>query len=93
MLPSILTSLVLAVCSSLALSISTPRTLQGKCTTKLQRRAWHTFTTEEKRAYINADLCLMKLPATLGLNGTKNRFEELQAIHQVQASITHGVVS
>ena len=35
----------------------------------------------------------MKLPAILGLAGAKNRFEELQWIHQTQASITHGVVS
>lgn len=53
----------------------------------------HSFTAQEKRAYIDAELCLMALPATLGLRGAKNRFEELQAIHQVQAAITHGVVS
>jgi len=52
----------------------------------------HTFTIEEKRAYIDAELCLIKLPATLGLPGAKNRFEELQSVHQVQAAITHGVV-
>ncbi|KAK3314267.1 hypothetical protein B0H66DRAFT_577922 [Apodospora peruviana] len=86
-----LVSLLLATSSTgSTLAVSTPRTANGACTTKLQRRAWHTFSVEEKKAYVNADLCLMKLPATLGLNGTKNRFEELQAIHQVQSSITHG---
>ncbi|GAB1316309.1 hypothetical protein MFIFM68171_06519 [Madurella fahalii] len=86
-----LTSLLLAACTSPVWAVSTLRAPNGTCTTKLQRRAWHTFTVEEKKAYIDADLCLMSLPATLGLNGTKNRFEELQAIHQVQSSITHGV--
>ncbi|KAL2256374.1 hypothetical protein VTK26DRAFT_4913 [Humicola hyalothermophila] len=91
MLPSILTAFLLAVCSGPVQATSTPRAPNGTCTNKLQRKAWHTLSPEEKRAYIEADLCLMKLPATLGLNGTKNRFEELQAIHQVQSSIIHGV--
>jgi len=76
-----------------AKAASTPRAPNGTCTVKLQRRAWHTFSLAEKKAYIDAELCLMKLPATLGLAGAKNRFEELQWIHQTQASITHGVVS
>lgn len=53
----------------------------------------HSFTTEEKKAYIDAELCLMERPATLGLPGAKNRFEELQSIHQIQAYIVHNVVS
>jgi tyrosinase len=61
---------------------------------KLTRRCGrHTFSPREKRAYIEADLCLMRLPANLGLPGARNRFEELQSIHQRQAAITHGVVS
>jgi tyrosinase len=53
----------------------------------------HSFTSCEKRAYIDAELCLMERPATLGFPGAKNRFEELQYIHVVQAYITHNVVS
>ncbi len=34
----------------------------------------------------------MKKPATLGLAGAKTRFDELQAIHQLQAYSTHFVV-
>ena len=52
----------------------------------------HTLTDDEKASYIEAELCLMDKEATLGLNGTKNRFEELQAAHQIQADIVHGVV-
>ena len=52
----------------------------------------HTLTNAEKSAYINAELCLMKKPATLGLRGAKTRFDELQAIHQLQAYSTHFVV-
>jgi len=69
--------------------------LRGRatCTAKLQRKAWHTLTTDEKADYIKAELCLMERPATLGMRGTRNRFEELQWIHQIQAGIVHGVVS
>jgi len=62
-----------------------------KCTKKLKRKAWHKHTAKEKKAYIDAELCLMAKPATLGLPATQNRFEELQSIHQIPASITHGV--
>ncbi|KAK4450357.1 tyrosinase [Podospora aff. communis PSN243] len=83
----------LAVFASTAAAIPkpTPRSPCGKCKHKLQRRAWHTFSDEEKRAYIDAELCLMNRPATLGLPGARNRFEELQSIHQVQSAIIHGV--
>jgi len=52
----------------------------------------HTFSREEKLAYLDAEKCLMKLPATLGLPGTRTRFDELQAAHAMQAEVTHGVV-
>lgn len=92
-LPTMLFSLFLTSLLITADAVSTPRAPNGTCTSKLQRRAWHTFSLQEKKAYIDAELCLMKLPANLGLTGAKNRFEELQWIHQTQASITHGVVS
>ncbi|KAH8727573.1 hypothetical protein GQ44DRAFT_725108 [Phaeosphaeriaceae sp. PMI808] len=56
-----------------------------------KRRAWHTFSKAEKKAYIDAELCLMKKPATLGLKGTTNRHEEHQAAHQLQSYATHFV--
>ncbi|KAL1836325.1 hypothetical protein VTJ49DRAFT_5309 [Mycothermus thermophilus] len=92
-LPSLL--VLLSACGgSMAAAVArstTPRARDGTCTTILQRRAWHTFTDEEKRAYIDAELCLMAKPATLGLKGTKNRFEELQWTHQHQSNIVHNV--
>ena len=59
---------------------------------KLNRRNRHTYTDTEKKAYIDAELCLMSKEATLGLSAAKNRHEELQALHVLQAGITHGVV-
>ncbi|KAH7112119.1 hypothetical protein B0J11DRAFT_598072 [Dendryphion nanum] len=61
------------------------------CTSKGKRRAWHKFSNTEKVAYINAELCLMQKPATIGLPGAKTRFDEFQAIHQLQAYATHFV--
>lgn len=52
-----------------------------ECTKKLQQKAWHTLTNKQKKDYINADLCLMGKPATLGLPATTNRFKELQSIY------------
>ncbi|KAK0737959.1 hypothetical protein B0T18DRAFT_335390 [Schizothecium vesticola] len=71
----------------LALAVS------AECTSPAQRKAWHKLTNAEKSAYINAELCLMKTPATLGLRGAKTRFDEFQSIHQLQAYSTHFVGS
>lgn len=51
----------------------------------------HTFTDDEKLEYLNAELCIMSIPATLGLPGCNTLFDELQANHQIQAASVHGV--
>ncbi|KAK2737146.1 hypothetical protein FQN55_001262 [Onygenales sp. PD_40] len=63
----------------------------AECTTPAQRRAWHTFTNDEKLAYINAELCLMELPAKTDLNGPVTRFDDLQAVHVYGAYMVHFV--
>jgi tyrosinase len=62
------------------------------CTIKGKRRPWHTLTNLEKSAYIDAELCLMAKPATLGLPAAQTRFDEFQAVHQLQSYATHYVV-
>jgi len=57
----------------------------------LQRKAWQALTKREKLAYLDATKCLMKLPATYGFPGTRTRFDELQAVHIMQAEWTHEV--
>ncbi|KAF2187156.1 Di-copper centre-containing protein, partial [Zopfia rhizophila CBS 207.26] len=44
-----------------------------------------------KLAYIEAEKCLMKLPAKLGLEGVRTRFDELQQVHVLQTEMVHGV--
>lgn len=51
------------------------------------------MTDVEKRAYIDAELCLMSLPATMGFNGSTNRFEDLMYVHIDQTNVVHDVVS
>jgi tyrosinase len=63
---------------------------QNTITSDKQHR--HTLSNTEKLDYIDAELCLMKAPAKLGLPGARTRFDEFQAIHQLQAYATHHVV-
>lgn len=63
----------------------------GKCTHKLQRRSWQTLSNTEKKAYIDAELCLMwHLPAKSGLTAAVSRFDDLIKAHQNQSSLVHG---
>jgi len=70
---------------------SIPRAPAAKCRKKLRRKPWHTLSTKEKKDYIDAELCLINKPATLGLPDATNRFEELQQIHRIPAAISHNV--
>ncbi|RBQ89001.1 hypothetical protein VDGD_07137 [Verticillium dahliae] len=80
---------LLAASSALALPAAEKR--QSQCTQPTQRRAWHTLADEEKKAYIDAELCLMGKEATLGLRGAVTKFDELQSVHVAQAELTHSV--
>ncbi|KAF4545856.1 Amino acid transporter [Lasiodiplodia theobromae] len=63
----------------------------SSCTTKAQRKAWHSLTTAERHAYIDAELCLMSSPPKSGLEGAKYRWDELHWVHVVQSNVIHGV--
>lgn len=84
----------LLACSSLvAAAPSKSDNGTSTCTTKTQRKAWHKMTNTEKSAYIDAELCLMSTPATLGLAGTQNKFDELLYCHVWQSNVIHYSVS
>lgn len=51
----------------------------------------HSLSTAERQAYIDAELCLMSKPGTLGLRGGRTKFDEFQSIHVSQAEIAHFV--
>ncbi|TLS26409.1 hypothetical protein PpBr36_05572 [Pyricularia pennisetigena] len=86
-------SFIKVACYSLMGCSLLPFVAGEPCTNPGQRRAWHTLDNTEKKAYIDAELCLMAKPATLGLPGAKTRFDELQASHQLQAFATHNVAA
>ncbi|PVH93785.1 Di-copper centre-containing protein [Periconia macrospinosa] len=64
---------------------------QAACKSPIQRKAWHNLTKEEKKSYIDAEKCLMSLPAKLGLTGARTRFDEFQKIHVLHTPLIHGV--
>ncbi|KAH9904731.1 Di-copper centre-containing protein [Xylariomycetidae sp. FL2044] len=87
------TSLTLALGAlPLIAAIQTPyvRT-DADCTTRTQRKSWSALTDDEKRDYLNADLCLMAAPPRSGIPGAVNRWEELQYAHIAQSDYIHGV--
>ncbi|CAI4212657.1 unnamed protein product [Parascedosporium putredinis] len=61
------------------------------CSSVKKRRAWHTLSDDEKRAYLDAEVCLMNTPSTSDLRGSKSKFDDFQAIHVLQSEIAHFV--
>lgn len=69
----------------------THNVLDVPCTTKSQRKSWAALTDAEKRAYLDAELCIMETPASSGVPGAITRWDELQRAHAVQGDYIHGV--
>ncbi|KAK4185806.1 hypothetical protein QBC35DRAFT_533872 [Podospora australis] len=92
MLPQLLFASVLgcALAAPTSRQVS-PLSRKSTCTNPLVRKAWHTLTPAEKKAYIDAELCLMNTPGNLGLRGAKSKYDEFQAVHVYQSEIAHGV--
>lgn len=53
----------------------------------------HNLTDDEKKAYIDAELCLMSSPAKAGIELAQNRWDELSYAHIAQSNFIHRVVS
>lgn len=69
-----------------------PKPHQKKCKTIYRRRAWHKLSSKEKKAYLDAVVCLMNKPSQTGLEGVKSRFDDFIKLHQVQSNRVHGDV-
>jgi len=55
----------------------------------LKRKSWHALTRSEKKAYLDAEKCLLRRPSKLK-DGAVNRFEDLIKVHQQLAPFIHG---
>jgi len=53
----------------------------GHCYKPLKRQEWRTLNSSQKYAYIDAVICLHKLPAITTFKGVKTRFDDFQALH------------
>ncbi|KAI1818257.1 Di-copper centre-containing protein [Poronia punctata] len=91
-----ITAVLLAALS--ALPLGSAQTIQpayersaAECTTKSVRKSWTDLTTKEKKAYIEADLCLMSAPPKSGIEDATSRWDELQYAHAVQVRYIHFV--
>lgn len=61
---------------------------------KLQiRKSWHVLTNPERKAYIDAELCLMKKPTKRRLRGSRTIFDDFQSTHVNLTEIIHYAVS
>ncbi|KAI1865425.1 uncharacterized protein JN550_008473 [Neoarthrinium moseri] len=82
---------ILAALVSAALAYSSEYFSASACTKVRQRVPWTSLTKEEKKSYIQADLCLMKAPSKLGIPGAVTRWDDIQWPHVVQTASVHFV--
>lgn len=68
-------------------SFSPPNRDITTCTDPIQRKPWSQLTSEEQSGYVNVTLCLMSIPATLGIEPrAESRWDELQWAHILQTN-------
>ncbi|KAK3318786.1 hypothetical protein B0H66DRAFT_591454 [Apodospora peruviana] len=84
---------LVAVFSSLAETVyGNPVEVRGgktKCKRPAKRQAWHTLNNSQKKAYLNAEVCVMKTPAQIQLPGVRTAYDVLVSIHQLHALTIH----
>ncbi|CAN8100041.1 unnamed protein product [Discula destructiva] len=69
---------------------SQPTFFEGTCNanTLQVRKEWRNMSTAEKKAYLEAELCLFALPAQTTLSGVSSRFSDMQAVHRTLQNVT-----
>jgi hypothetical protein len=75
-------------------SITNQTFFNGSCTAETVsiRKEWRSLTDIEKKAFVDAELCLMALPNQTSLPGATTRFDDFQAAHQQGTNTTYGDV-
>ncbi|KAF5603905.1 monophenol monooxygenase [Fusarium subglutinans] len=79
---------------ALALPLPAMSSSNSTCTPeKIQTRIeWANMASDGQKSYLKAVKCLMQLPAQTGIKGTVTRFDDMNAMHQVQAKAIHLVL-
>jgi tyrosinase len=81
-------TLALAICigAEATASVSTV----AECRTPRKRQEWRQLSNEQKKAYLAAQVCVLKSPQKLDrLPGAKTRWDELASLHQIHALQIH----
>jgi tyrosinase len=63
----------------------------SNCSSVEVRKEWRNLTGAEQIAYLDAEICLMNLPAQTGLAAVTSRYSDLAALHQNLTLIIHDV--
>lgn len=90
-------STLFTVATAASLVIAAPQvqqrsnTTSASCGTVTQRKSWTALTNDEKKAYLDAELCLMNLPAKAGFPGAQTRWDDLQFAHINSTNVVHDV--
>ena len=63
----------------------------SNCTTVEVRKEWRNLASAEQFAYLDAEICLMNLPAQTGLAAVTSRYSDLEALYQNLTAIIHDV--
>jgi tyrosinase len=87
-----LSILVSSLClASSAVAAALPASAPKTCKNPIVRKEWKQLSIPQKRAYIDAVLCLASKPAISGIEGAINRFDDFQAVHSSQTPDIHWV--
>ncbi|KAI0156123.1 hypothetical protein BJ166DRAFT_627146 [Pestalotiopsis sp. NC0098] len=60
-----------------------------ECTSINEKKSWTALTDAEKKAYIDAELCLMSKAPKLGVTGSQNLWDDMMYAHIYQAGVIH----
>ncbi|KAK8046328.1 amino acid transporter [Apiospora saccharicola] len=80
---------MLKITSLAALLLAAASSVSGDCTNPSVRKAWTALTDNEKKDFLQAEVCLMETPSKTRYAGSISRWDELQALHVAQVQYIH----
>ncbi|KAK8136758.1 amino acid transporter [Apiospora sp. TS-2023a] len=80
---------MLKITSLAALLLAAASSVSGACTNPSVRKAWTALTDNEKKDFLQAEVCLMETPSKTRYAGSISRWDELQALHVAQVQYIH----